>query len=161
MAFTLKSPHFVHEHSIPERHTCVGSDEAPALEWSGAPAGTVSFALVVDDPDAPDPSAPQRVFVHWIVYNLPASARALPLGGALPHGATAGENDFGNEGYNGPCPPVGRHRYYFRLHALDIVLPPLGSVNRSTLETAMAGHLLASATLMGTFEKPRRGKRKK
>jgi Raf kinase inhibitor-like YbhB/YbcL family protein len=156
MAFTLKSPQFVHEHSIPERHTCVGYDEAPALEWSEPPPGTASFALVVDDPDAP-----QRAFVHWLVYNLPASARSLPLGGALPGAARAGENDFGKAGYSGPCPPIGRHRYYFRVHALDVVLPELGEPNRSTLEAAIGPHLLASATLIGTFEKPRKAAKRK
>jgi Raf kinase inhibitor-like YbhB/YbcL family protein len=158
MAFTLRSPQFSHEHAIPDRHTCVGSDEAPALHWSEPPESTRSFVLIVDDPDAPDPSAPQRVFVHWLVYNLPAWVRSLPHGGALPPGAIAGENDFGNVGYNGPCPPIGRHRYYFRLHALDVKLPNLAAANRATLEHAMDGHTLASATLMGTFEK-KRGKK--
>jgi Raf kinase inhibitor-like YbhB/YbcL family protein len=155
MAFTLDSKSFSHERPIPERHTCVGPDVAPELRWHDVPDHTLSFALIVDDPDAPDPKAPRgRPFVHWLVYNLPASLSVLAEGGTLPPGARNGKNEFGAVGWNGPCPPRGRHRYYFRLHALDVVLPDMGAPEREELEDAFEGHVLASATLIGTFEKP-------
>jgi Raf kinase inhibitor-like YbhB/YbcL family protein len=154
MAFTLESKSFSHEQPIPERHTCVGADVSPELHWSGVPSGTMSFLLIVDDPDAPDPKAPRgRPFVHWLVYNLPAAQRSLAEGGVLPEGARHGKNEFGAVGWNGPCPPRGRHRYYFRLHALDVALRELGAPEHDELEDVIDGHVLGTATLMGTFEK--------
>ncbi len=153
MAFTLTSSAFDHEGGIPRRYTCEGEDAAPPLAWSGAPEGTRSFALIVDDPDAPDPKAPKMTWVHWVLYNLPASASALPEGGALPADTGEGLNDWKRTGYGGPCPPIGRHRYFHKLYALDTVLPDLGTPTKAELERAMQGHVLAQAELLGTYEK--------
>ena len=156
MAFSLRSTSFEHEGTIPAKHTCQGDETTPALAWSGAPAGTKSFALIVDDPDAPDPRAPRTTWVHWVLYNLPATASALAEGttaATLPPGALEGVNDFGHTGYGGPCPPIGRHRYFFRLHALDLVLPDLHQPSRAALLQAMRGHLIETAELMGTYQK--------
>jgi Raf kinase inhibitor-like YbhB/YbcL family protein len=117
------------------------------------PAGTRSLALIVDDPDAPDPAAPRMTWVHWVLYNLPPDLTGLPEGAALPPGARAGTNDFRRTRYGGPCPPIGRHRYFFKLYALDTVLPDLGAVTKSGLEQAMQGHVLAQAVLMGTYQR--------
>jgi len=154
MAMSLRSPAFAANASIPAKYTCVGDDASPPLAWSDAPAGTKSLALIVDDPDAPDPKAPRVVWVHWVLYNLPADANALPEGATpLPAGAKQGLNDFKRVGYGGPCPPIGRHRYYFKLYALDVVLPDLGSATKAQLEQAMKSHILATAELVGTYEK--------
>src|SRR5688572_7536252 len=113
MAFTVSSRAFEHNGPIPEQHTCDGADTAPPLTWSDPPAGTKSFALIVDDPDAPDPAAPTRTYVHWVLYDIPPSVGALGAGSALPKGAREGTNDWHRTGYGGPCPPIGRHRYFF------------------------------------------------
>jgi len=126
---------------------------APPLAWSDPPPGTKSFALIVDDPDAPDPKAPKTTWVHWIAYNLPATTRSLPEGGKLPRGAFDGVNDWKRTGYGGPCPPVGKHRYFFKLHALDTTLPDLHRPAKAALEQAMQGHVLAHAELVGFYEK--------
>ena len=156
MTFTVSSPAFAHDAPIPRQHTCDGADTSPALEWSGAPEGTKSFALIVDDPDAPDPAAPKRTYVHWVLYDIPASAMGLPEGGALPPGAREGKNDWGRTGYGGPCPPIGRHRYFHKLYALDATLGDLHTPDKAALERVMAGHVLAEARLMGTYEKARK-----
>jgi len=158
MAFSLRSASFEHEGAIPAKHTCQGTDAAPALAWSGAPAATKSFALVVDDPDAPDPRAPKTTWVHWVVYNLPAATTALAEGTTatdLPPGTQEGVNDWGAAGYRGPCPPIGRHRYFHKVYALDVVLADLvnPSTTKADLEKAMRGHVLAEAQLVGTYEK--------
>jgi hypothetical protein len=154
----LASASFAHGGSIPVRHTCDGANSSPPLAWSGVPAGARSLALIVDDPDAPDPKAPKRVWVHWLLYNIPPTLAALPEGGArspLPAGAGEGLNDSGAPGYEGPCPPIGRHRYFHRLFALDAVLPDLGPrATRHNLEAAMQGHVLDRAELMGTYQRP-------
>lgn len=158
VSFTLASPAFAPRGAIPKRHTCEGEDASPPLTWSGAPAGTESFALIVDDPDAPDPAAPKVVWVHWVLYDLPATAAALPAGlaaKALPPGTREGLNDWKRTGYGGPCPPIGRHRYFHKLYALDIVLPDLHRPTRGALERAMAGHVLAQAELVGTYQRSR------
>ncbi len=152
----LESTAFADGGEIPARYTCEGEDLSPPLVWSEVPPGAQSFALVVEDPDAPDPAAPKMTWVHWIVYNLPAEARALPEGGRLPAQAHSGLNDWHRTGWGGPCPPIGRHRYFFRLYALDAVLTPARSVTRAMLAQAMAGHVLAQAELMGTYQKRRR-----
>jgi len=157
--FQLTSPAFGAGEAIPSRFTCEGDDLSPPLSWSAPPAGTKSLALVVDDPDAPDPKAPHTTWVHWVVYNLPADARELREGagsGALPGGARAGKNDWKRADYGGPCPPVGRHRYFHKLYALDIVLPDRGALTKAELERATSGHVLARAELIGTYEKQRR-----
>jgi Raf kinase inhibitor-like YbhB/YbcL family protein len=142
--------------SIPSKYTCEDRDLSPPLAWSGAPLGTKSFALIVDDPDAPDPAKPQRVYVHWVLYNIPATAIALPENATkkgLPKGAVQGKNDWGKAEYGGPCPPIGRHRYFFKLYALDTELTGLSSPTKGDLERAMNGHVLESGELIGTYQK--------
>lgn len=157
MRFQITSPSFSHEHEIPARHTCQGDDVSPPLAWTDPPKGTKSFALVVDDPDAPDPRAPKRTWVHWVLYDLPADARGLPEGAtraSLPHGTIEGVNDWNDRGWRGPSPPVGTHRYFFKLYALDTELEGLGSgASKNDVENAMTGHVLATATLVGTYRK--------
>jgi Raf kinase inhibitor-like YbhB/YbcL family protein len=155
MTLTLSSPAFAHEASIPEPYTCEGADVSPPLAWTGAPAGTKSFALVVDDPDAPDPKAPKMTWVHWVIVDLPAASTGLPESSsrALPAGAREGVNDWKRAAWGGPCPPIGRHRYFFKLYALDTTLPALASPTKPELEAAMNGHVLAQAQLMGPYVK--------
>ena len=158
MALTITSPAFAAGHEIPSDFTCEGADISPALDWSGAPAGTKSLALIVDDPDAPDPAAPKMTWVHWVLYNLPADSRGLPEGvdpSGLPAGSREGKNDWKRTGYGGPCPPIGRHRYFFKLFALDTVLPDLKTPTKAELEKAMQGHVLEKAELMGVYQKAR------
>jgi Raf kinase inhibitor-like YbhB/YbcL family protein len=152
----LASRDFRHGEPIPADFTCEGDGRSPALTWSGVPVETRSFALVCDDPDAP-----RGTWQHWLLYNLPAEAVELDAGvppkPELPSGARQGINDSGDVGYGGPCPPPGKpHRYFFRLHALDIMLNLPPGVSRADLDQAMAGHVLAVGTLMGTYERPRR-----
>jgi hypothetical protein len=154
----LISSAFVHQGEIPRTCTCDGEDLSPPLAWSGVPAGTKSLALIVDDPDAPDPKAPKRVYVHWVLYDIPPGAGGLPGGidpAHLPAGTREGLNDWGRTGYGGPCPPIGRHRYFHKLYALDRVLPDLKRPTKAQLLTAMEGHVLASAELIGTYQRHR------
>jgi hypothetical protein len=156
MALTLRSPSFQHEGAIPVRFTCQGPDVSPALEWSGVPEGTRSLVLIVDDPDAPDPAAPKMTWVHWVLYNIPVATTGVAEGagsGALPPGTGEGLNDWKRTGYGGPCPPIGRHRYFHKLYALDTVLRGLGTPTKAQLERAMEGHVLARTELVGTYEK--------
>jgi len=154
MAFTITSTSFAHQGEIPSKHTCEGGDVSPALAWSGVPAGTKSLVLIVDDPDAPDPKTPKMTWVHWVLYDLPPDATGLPEGvKSLPAGTREGLNDWKRAGYGGPCPPVGRHRYFVKLAALDVVLPDLGKPTKAEVEKAMQGHLLATAELIGTYQK--------
>jgi Raf kinase inhibitor-like YbhB/YbcL family protein len=158
MTLTLNSPDFVHNGPMPARLTCDDQDLSPQLHWSGVPARAQSLALIVDDPDAPDPAAPRMTWVHWVLYNMPPTATGLPEGvvaHALPPGTREGVNDWGRTGYGGPCPPIGRHRYFHKLYALDAVLPDLGKPTKAALEQAMAGHVLASTELVGTYQKSR------
>jgi Raf kinase inhibitor-like YbhB/YbcL family protein len=158
MSLSLTSPDFEHEGSIPSRHTCDGQDTAPALTWSGVPADATSLALIVDDPDAPDPAKPQRTYVHWVLYNIPTTATGLPAGAraaTLPAGTGEGKNDWNRLGYGGPCPPIGRHRYFFKLYALNRQLAGLHEPTKAELLSAMEGHILAQAELMGTYEHPK------
>jgi Raf kinase inhibitor-like YbhB/YbcL family protein len=154
-AFRLTSPAFHDQSPMDRRFTCQGSDHSPPLAWSGAPAGTQSYALIIDDPDAPDPAAPKMTWVHWVLYAIPASVHVLAedAAKALPAGAREGVTDFGGTGYGGPCPPIGRHRYFHKLYALDTVLPDLQQPTKTQLEAAMQGHVLAQAVLMGTYQK--------
>ncbi len=155
MPFTLTSSAFEPMAEIPKKNTCEGEDVSPPLSWSGAPAGTKSLALIVDDPDAPDPAAPKMRWVHWVVYDLPAGSTGLPAGvsrDGLPKGTLEGLNDWHKPGWRGPCPPVGRHRYFHRLYALDTVLPDLQHPTRAALLKAMEGHVLATAELVGTYQ---------
>lgn len=158
MSFRLTSPSFEEGGEIPREHTCDGEDVSPALEWSGVPEGARSLALVVDDPDAPDPAAPKMTWVHWVLYDLPAAAAGLPRAAReedLPSGTRRGLNDWKRPTYGGPCPPVGRHRYFHRLYALDVQLGDLGTPTRGALQEAIAGHVLDETHLMGTYERKR------
>ena len=156
MTFTLQSSAFQHGGAIPRRYTCDGDDVSPPLRWSGAPEKTRSFALIVDDPDAPDPAAPKRVYVHWVLYDVPASVTSIDEDGeaaAVEAGARQGQNDWGRAGYGGPCPPIGRHRYFFKLYALDAALGQMGTPAKRDVERAMQSHVLATAELMGTYQR--------
>ncbi len=156
MALEITSSAFAPGQAIPSEYTCDGDDESPPLSWQGLPPGTKSLVLIVDDPDAPDPAAPKMTWVHWVLYNLPASTTGLPRGARrndLPTGTREGVNDWKRTGYGGPCPPVGRHRYFHKLYAIDAVLPDLGTPTKAAVEQAMAGHVLASAELVGTYER--------
>ena len=156
MTFQIGSPSFEHDAKIPKQFTCEGQDISPELRWSGVPEGTRSLALIVEDPDAPDPAAPKRVFVHWVLYNLPAASTGLAenlAGERLPYGTKAGQNGWQRAGYGGPCPPIGRHRYFFRLYALDIELPDLGETDKLRLLQAMEGHVIEQVHVIGTYQK--------
>ena len=138
---------------MPARFTCDGPNCSPPLNWSGVPAGAKTLALICDDPDAPG-----GTWVHWVLYNLPVTTTALPAGvtaAHLPPGALEGINDFKRAGYGGPCPPIGRHRYFHKLYALDTTLADLKKPTKAQLEGAMRGHVLAEAQLVGTYEKKR------
>ena len=154
----LRSSAFVHQGEIPRQYTCDGEDHSPPLAWLGTPDGTKSFALIVDDPDAPDPKAPKRVYVHWVLYNIPSGSSGLAEAvrpAKLPAGTLEGLNDWGRTGYGGPCPPIGRHRYFHKLYALDAVLPNLKHPTKAQLLAAMEGHVLAEAHLVGTCQRSR------
>ena len=156
MSLILTSTAFTHGGIIPRRHTCAGEDISPDLAWSGVPADTQSLVLLIDDPDAPDPQAPRTVWDHWVLYNLPPDAVGLPAGiqpADLPPGARQGLNSWGRTGYGGPCPPIGRHRYFHLLYALDCQLPDLGEPHKNRLLAAMDEHILARAELVGTYQK--------
>jgi Raf kinase inhibitor-like YbhB/YbcL family protein len=155
MPLRLSSPAFQHNGLIPEKYTCDGANTAPPLAWSNVPAGAKSLAMIVDDPDAPDPKAPKRTFVHWVVYNLPPVATSIGEGSKLPAGAREGVNDSKKVGYGGPCPPIGRHRYFFKLYALDTTLGDLGTPTKQKLEEAMRAHILEHAELIGLYERKR------
>lgn len=158
MPFTLSSASFPAAGMIPLRHTCDGADISPQLAWAGLPAGTQSLALVVDDPDAPDPAAPTMTWVHWVLYNIPPTATSLNEGvkaGDLPPGTRQGVNDWQRTGYGGPCPPTGRHRYVHKLYALDVILPELKPPTKAALEQAMQGHVLGRIELLGYYQRRR------
>jgi Raf kinase inhibitor-like YbhB/YbcL family protein len=158
MTFTIASSVFTNNGEIPIAYTCEGEDIAPPLQWEGLPEGTKSLALIVDDPDAPDPAAPRMTWVHWLLYNLPPDSVGLPEGitsANLPPGTLEGLNDWQRTGYGGPCPPIGRHRYFHKLYALDRMLPDLNQPTKAVLEAAMHGHILAQTELIGTYQKNR------
>jgi phosphatidylethanolamine-binding protein (PEBP) family uncharacterized protein len=138
MALELSSTAFGPGAAIPRRYTCEGNDVSPPLQWRGVPTGAESLVLIVDDPDAPDPRAPKMTWVHWVLANLPV---------------VEGLNDWKRTGYGGPCPPIGRHRYFHKLYALDTVLGGLKHPTKAQVEAAMKGHVLAHAELVGTYEK--------
>jgi Raf kinase inhibitor-like YbhB/YbcL family protein len=156
MALAITSPAFTANGSIPTQYTCEGADISPGLDWTGVPQGTKSLALIVDDPDAPDPKAPKMTWVHWVLYNIPATAPGLKQDekkNGVPSGAQPGVNDWKRTGYGGPCPPIGRHRYFHKLYALDTELADLKKPTKAQLLQAMKGHILAEAQLVGTYEK--------
>jgi hypothetical protein len=137
---------------IPSKYTCDGDDISPQLSWSGAPENTKSFALINDDPDAPSGD-----WVHWVIFNIPGSVKELPEN--IPHdkildnGTKQGTNDFGQIGYGGPCPPGGTHRYYFRIYALDVYIDKDAGITKKVLISAMEGHILAEAQLIGKYKR--------
>jgi Raf kinase inhibitor-like YbhB/YbcL family protein len=156
MSLALTSPAFSHNGLIPKQYTCQGEDVSPALAWDELPEGTRSLALIVDDPDAPDPAAPKRTWVHWVLYNFPPSASGLKKAiepAALPAGTREGKNDWQRTGYGGPCPPIGRHRYFHKLYALDVMLPDLRQPTKAELEVAMEEHVIGKIELVGTYQK--------
>jgi len=156
MTLSLNSGVFNEGGVVPSKYTCEGDDVAPPLEWDGVPENAQSLVLIVDDPDAPDPEAPRMTWVHWVVYNLPPDVRGLPEGATadmLPVGTKQGLNDWKNIGYGGPCPPIGRHRYFFKLYVLDTILENLSSPTKLEVEAAMQGHVIAQAELVGTYKK--------
>ena len=156
MALTLKSSAFDNGAEIPLRYTCSGDDVSVPLNWEDAPEGTRSFVLIIDDPDAPDPEAPKMVWVHWVLYNIPPDINSLAehiTSATLPPGTIEGINDWQRPGYGGPCPPVGRHRYFHKLYALDSVLEGLNRATKADVEAAMQGHIIAQAELIGTCQK--------
>jgi Raf kinase inhibitor-like YbhB/YbcL family protein len=156
MPLIITSPSFMHDRVIPARHTCDGLNISPPLTWSGVSAGAKSLALIVDDPDAPDPAAPKMTWVHWVLYNITPNTSGLTEGVAvkdLPAGTLQGVNDWHRTGYGGPCPPVGKHRYFFKLYVLDIVLPDLKHPAKAALEKAMQDHVLAQSELIGLYQR--------
>jgi Raf kinase inhibitor-like YbhB/YbcL family protein len=156
MTLTLTSTAFASGAAIPSKYTCEGPGMSPPLAWHGVPAGAKSLVLIEDDPDAPDPAAPMMTWVHWLLYNLPPTSQGLPEGvnkAALPAGTREGRNDWKRTGYGGPCPPIGRHRYFHKLYALDVVLGDLAIPDKRALEAAMHGHVIAHAELVGTYLK--------
>lgn len=155
-AVLVTSPSFAAQQEIPARFTCQGVNLSPALKWSGVPGQARSLALIVDDPDAPDPAAPKMTWVHWVLYDLPPDSGGLPEGVTeknLPAGTRQGKNGWKKTGYGGPCPPVGRHRYFFKLFVLDTVLGDLGAPDAVALQKAMQGHVIARGELVGTYQK--------
>jgi Raf kinase inhibitor-like YbhB/YbcL family protein len=158
MPLSITSAAFQSNGEIPAIFTCEGDDISPPLVFAGARGNAASLALIVDDPDAPDPKAPKMTWVHWVLYDLPPDCAGLPQGVAddeLPPGTKQGRNDWRRTGYGGPCPPIGRHRYFHKLYALDKRLGDLKRPTKSELERAMQGHVLATATLIGTYQKSR------
>ena len=156
MALTLKSRVFENGAEIPARYTCKGDDVSPPLSWESIPDAARSLVLIIDDPDAPDPKAPKTVWVHWVLYNIPADINSLAehiTTATLPSGATEGINDWQRSGYGGPCPPIGRHRYFHKLYALDTILEGLNKPTKAIVESAMQGHIIAQAELIGTRQK--------
>lgn len=153
---SLTSKAFSAGAAIPKLYTCDGTNISPPLAWSGLPPQTKSLALIVDDPDAPDPAAPERTWVHWVLYNIPPTTSSLTQGihsAELPRGATQGRNDWARTGYGGPCPPIGRHRYFHTLYALDAPLPALGAATKAQVLHAMQGHIIGQAELIGLYQR--------
>lgn len=156
MSFSITSTAFTQMGPIPVRYTCEGEDSSPPLGWAHLPAGTRSLVLIVDDPDAPDPAAPKYTWVHWLVYNIPPSINGLGEGAGnrpLPEGLRSGVGSSKKMGYGGPCPPIGTHRYFHKLYALDIMLPDLAAPDKEKLLEAMKGHVLGKSVLIGTYRK--------
>jgi Raf kinase inhibitor-like YbhB/YbcL family protein len=156
MPLTLTCETFQHDASIPKRHTCDDADTSPPLTWRNVPQSAKSLVLIIDDPDAPDPAAPKMTWVHWVLYNLPPDCGGLPenvTSSNLPAGTKEGLNDWNRTGYGGPCPPIGRHRYFHKLYALNTVLPDLNTPTKSQLEQAMKGYVIEQAELVGTYRR--------
>jgi Raf kinase inhibitor-like YbhB/YbcL family protein len=156
MTLTLASTAFTDQEPIPQKYTCEGEDVSPPLEWAGVPEEAQSLVLIVDDPDAPDPEAPQMVYVHWVLYNLPPDTPGLPenvTSADLPEGTLEGKNDWKRTGYGGPCPPIGRHRYFHKLYALNTRLLDMNNPTKSQLLEVMEPYIIAEVELIGTYQK--------
>ena len=156
MSMQITSTAFSPNDSIPSLYTCDGSDMSPPLKWSGLPEGTKGLVLIVDDPDAPDPAAPKMTWVHWVLYNIPPDTTGLSQDirvSGLPPGTGQGLNDWKRTGYGGPCPPIGQHRYFFKLYALNTLLTGLGNPTKARLEQAMRNHIIAQTSLIGTYKR--------
>ncbi len=156
MKFELTSTAFQHGNNIPTKYTCEGEDISPPLIWNGMPEGTQSLVLIIEDPDAPDPNAPLMTWIHWILYNLSPNITNLPEGVTstnIPQGAKEGINSWNRSDYGGPCPPIGKHRYFHKLYALDTLLTERDNPTKDELESAIAGHILAQTELVGTYKK--------
>jgi Raf kinase inhibitor-like YbhB/YbcL family protein len=153
----LSSSAFAQFADIPSQYTCDGGNQSPPLTWSGVPADAKSLVLIVDDPDAPDPAAPKMTWVHWVLYNITPHSTGIGTGRSgmpeLPADTIEGLNDWKQTGYGGPCPPIGRHRYFHKLYALDTTLPVLHPATKATLEKAMQGHIMAHCELVGYYQK--------
>jgi Raf kinase inhibitor-like YbhB/YbcL family protein len=159
MSMTLTSAAFKHGGEIPAKYTCDGEDISPPLSWSDVPPTALSLALIVEDPDAPDPAAPQRIWTHWVLYDMPPDTDGLEedvTSSELPPGTREGLNDWHRTGYGGPCPPIGRHRYFFKLYALKTVLPDLGKPNRARLLLEMEGEIIEQTELIGLYQRKKR-----
>jgi Raf kinase inhibitor-like YbhB/YbcL family protein len=156
MSMRITSSSFPDNGVIPIRHTCEGHDTSPELIWTEVPEGAKSLVLIMDDPDAPDPAAPKRTWVHWVLYNIPVNTGGLTEAIAatdLPPGTLEGLNDWQRTGYGGPCPPVGNHRYFHKLYALDTMLRDLKQPTKAKLEKAIQGHVIAYSELIGRYQK--------
>lgn len=151
VTFQVLSPAFANATPIPRTHTCQGQDVSPPLTFSSVPAGTKSIALIVDDPDAPDPAAPKMVWDHWVVWNIPPNSAFAQ--GSAPAGAVVGRNSWSKNVWGGPCPPIGTHRYFFKAFALDTLLELPPAADKAALLAAIRGHTLAQAELVGTYRK--------
>jgi hypothetical protein len=152
----LTSSAFIDDGAIPEQYTCEGIDISPPLHWENVPEEAQSLVVIIDDPDAPDPQAPKTTWVHWVLYNIPTNANELPENASaanLPHGAEQGLNDWNKVGYGGPCPPIGRHRYFHKLYALDKAIEGLHQASKKQIEAAMKGHIIAETHIVGTYQK--------
>lgn len=143
----ISSPAFSHNQIIPEKYTCDSQNISPPLEFEDVPEGTKSLALIMDDPDAPG-----RIFVHWVVWNIPPDTRQIPEN-SVPGGTMQGTTDFGRTGYGGPCPPSGTHRYFLKLYALDTTLQLASTAIKGEIEAVMEGHILAQAELIGLYNR--------
>lgn len=155
MSLQLRSSAYAHGDDIPIRYTCNGDDVSPPLAWSGVPDGTRSLVLIIDDPDAPDPEAPRMTWVHWLLFNLPPDSAGLPEAvtkARLPRGTHVGANSGGHKAYSGPCPPIGRHRYFHKLYAIDTLLNDTMRDDVEAVMRAIEGHVLASAEFFATYE---------
>jgi Raf kinase inhibitor-like YbhB/YbcL family protein len=156
MTLTLKSNAFDNGDGIPSKYTCEGEDISPPLVWAGVPENAQSLVLIVDDPDAPDPKAPKMTWVHWVLYNIQPDVSGLPediMSAKLPPGTEEGLNDWNRTGYGGPCPPIGRHRYFHKLYALNTMLEGMNTPTKAKVEAAMKGHIIAQTELVGTYLK--------
>lgn len=156
--FTLTSPAFTNGDAIPVKYTCEGENVSPPLKWKGVPENARSLVLILDDPDAPDPDDPKMTWVHWVLYNISPDTTSLSEGASsdnLPPGAEEGLNGWQKTSYGGPCPPIGRHRYFHKLYALDTVLQDLNKPTKSRIEAAMKGHIIKKTELVGTYKKAR------